>query len=271
MDLEGDFIGSLVLFNVAPQICRHRNAYLKEEAMSYYADSAYPVRADLAAIHASQIAQLGAPGTWGTGAQRLAIAVESRRASYAAGLLEAPANPGVESVLVLPEVARRVVERLAVSPKDVNLASYEEALKGGLSDTEYVEIVGLVSRVTNFDIFARGIGVSLRPLPAPQPGTPSRERPGVAVTELAWVPTIPNPPDGGELADELYGGHPKPYIIRALSLVPSELRAHLELEQVQYLPLNHVLEYDFQHHDGLTRAQVGVVAGRVSAINECFY
>ena len=239
--------------------------------MSYYADSAYPVRADLAAIHASQMAQLSTPGTWGTGAQKLAIASEARRASYEAGLLEEPADPGVESDLVLPEVARRVVERLAVSPKDVNLASYEEALAGGLTDAEYVEIVGLVARVTNFDIFARGIGVSLRPLPAPQPGAPSRERPGVAVTELAWVPTIPNPPEGGALADELYGGKPKPYIIRALSLVPSELRAHLELEQIQYLPLNHVLEYDFQHHDGLTRAQVEVVAGRVSAINECFY
>ncbi|MDH3739672.1 MAG: hypothetical protein OER92_10800 [Alphaproteobacteria bacterium] len=239
--------------------------------MSIYADSTYPVRTDLAAIHASQMAQLGAPGTWGTGAQRHAIATAARQACYDAGQLEAPADPGVVSDLALPKIALKVVERLAVSPKDVDQTFFEEALAGGLSDAEYVEIVGLVARVTNFDIFARGIGVPLRPLPAVQPGKPSRERPAVAVTELAWVPTIPNPPEGGELAETLYGPNPKPYIIRALSLVPSELRAHLELEQVQYLPLGRILEYDFQHHEGLTRAQVEIVAGRVSALNECFY
>ena len=160
---------------------------------------------------------------------------------------------------------------LAVSPKDVDQASYEQALRDGLSDAEYVEIVGLVARITDIDVFARGIGVDLPPLPAVQPGEPTRERPAIAVTELAWVPTIPNPPDGGELADKLYGGHPKPYIIRAMSLVPDELRVHLEMEQVQYLPLERIIDYEYQHHEGLTRPQVEIVAGRVSALNECFY
>ena len=100
---------------------------------------------------------------------------------------------------------------------------------------------------------------------------PTLERPAEAVQELAWVPTIPNPPDGGALAEALYGGHPMPYIIRALSLVPEELRLHLALEMVQYLPLERILEYDYQHHDGLTRAQAEIVAGRISALNDCFY
>ena len=39
--------------------------------MSLYRESAYPVRADLAAAHAAQLSGWGAPGTWGTGAQRL--------------------------------------------------------------------------------------------------------------------------------------------------------------------------------------------------------
>ena len=123
----------------------------------------------------------------------------------------------------------------------------------------------------NLDIFARGIGVDLRPLPAARPGAPSRERPAAAVKELAWVPTVPNPPAGGEAADELYGGKPKPYIVRALSLVPDELRRHLELEEVQYLPLQHIFVTDYRHHEGFSRAQVEVVAGRVSALNECFF
>ena len=247
------------------------NAHRKEEQMTHYADSAYPVRKDLVAAHASQLDKLGAPGTWGTGAQRLAIAAEARKASYDAGVLEEPADGGVAAELVLPEVVRRVVRQLSVSPKDVNETSYNDALSGGLSDAEYVEIVGVVSRVTDMDIFARGIGVPLRPMPAAQPGEPSRERPAAAVAELAWAPTIPNGPEGGELGAELYGGKPKPYILRALSLVPDELRAHIELEGIQYVQLDRIFEYDYQHHEGLTRPQVEVVAGRVSALNECFF
>ena len=239
--------------------------------MTLYDDAAYPVRPDLAAAHAAQLEKLGAPGTWGTGAQRLAIAAEARQADYDAGVLEQPAEGGAALKFELPDVARRVVRQLAVSPKDVDQASYDDALSGGLSDAEYVEIVGVVARVTNFDVFARGIGVALRPLPAAQPGEPSRERPDAAVVELAWAPTIPNGPDGGELGAELYGGKPKPYILRALSLVPDELRAHIELEGLQYTRLDRIFEFDYQHHEGLTRPQVEVVAGRVSAINECFY
>ena len=239
--------------------------------MSLYADSTYPVRPNLAAAHASQLDKLGAPGTWETGAQRLAIAAAARKAGYEAGVLEAPADGDASSDLVLPEFVRRIVEQLAVSPKDVDQAFYDQALADGLSDAEYVEIVGVVSRITDMDVFARGIGVALRPLPAAQPGEPSRERPAEAVPELAWAPTIPNGPDGGELGAELYGGKPKAYILRALSLVPDELRAHVELEGLQYTQLDRIFEFDFQYHEGLTRPQVEVVAGRVSALNECFF
>ena len=46
--------------------------------MSLYSDSRYPVRDDLAAVHASQLDRLAEAGTWGTGVQRLAIAAETR-------------------------------------------------------------------------------------------------------------------------------------------------------------------------------------------------
>ena len=62
-----------------------------------------------------------------------------------------------------------------------------------------------------------------------------------------------------------------PYTIRGLSLVPDELRKHVELEQVEYLPLQFIMQPDYQHHDSFTRAQVEIVAGRVSALNECFF
>lgn len=239
--------------------------------MTLYADSIYPVGEDLAAEHERQLAAWGKAGKWGSGAQRVAVAIEARRAAIDAGLLEAPGDGVGEAEVELPGVVRRVVRQVAVAPKDIEQDFYHQALADGLSDGEYVEIVGVVARITAIDVFARGIGVSLRPLPAAQHGTPSRERPATAVTELAWVPTVPNAPDGGAVAEDLYGGNPKPYIMRALSLVPSETRLHMAQERVQYMPLEKVMQFDFQHHDGLTRPQVEVVAGRVSALNECFY
>ena len=239
--------------------------------MNLYTDAVYPVREDIAEVHASQLGKLGMPGTWGTGAQRLAVAAEARKACYEVGIQEKPTKTEIENDANLPDVARKVIRLLAASPKDVDKTSYDSALKGGLSDTEYVEIVGLVSRLVDLDVFARGIGVPLRQLPSPDMGKPSRERPEAAVQELAWVPTIPNPPEGGQAANELYGGQPKPYIVRGLSLVPDEVRAHLELEEVQYLPLRCILKPNYQHHEGLTRSQVEIVAGRVSALNECFF
>ena len=239
--------------------------------MTLYADSKYPVRADLDAIHAKQLDQLVAPGTWGSGAQRLAIAEETRQACYDAGIQEKPAGQERQSDVKLPEAARKVVQKLAVSPKDFLEDSYDEAKKGGLSDEEYVEIVGIVSRLTGMDVFARGIGVDLRPVPSPIEGEPSRERPSDAKQEMAWVPTLPVFPEGGALAAELYGEKHASYIIRGLSLIPDETRMHLELENIQYLPLQHIMVKDYQHHEGFTRAQSEVVAGRVSALNECFF
>ncbi|MAF47457.1 MAG: hypothetical protein CMM10_04275 [Rhodospirillaceae bacterium] len=238
--------------------------------MSFYADSTYPVREDVAAIHAYQFEQLGSPGTWGTAAQRIAIVSEAREAGYQAGVLEIPDNPGTMPEMELSDVARRVVHRLAVSPKDMDQDFYDQALEEGLSDVEYVEIVGLIARFTCFDVFARGIGIPLKPLPAPQPGQPTRDRPATAVLEKAWVPTIPAGPDGGDFGLALFGPW-QPYIMRGLSLVPDEYQAHHDLEEVQYMPSAHFMEFDYQHHEGLTRPQAEIVASRVSALNECFY
>ena len=238
--------------------------------MSLYADATYPVRKDIEAIHMRQFKQLGSPGTWGTGEQRLAIINEARQAGYKAGVLEKPDKPGATPDVEISAVARRVVNRLAITPKDMDQAFYNQAIEDGLSDSEYVEIVGLVARFTCFDIFARGVGIPLRPLPSPQPGSPSLKRPSTAVLEKAWVPTIPNFPEGGEIAKALFGPW-QPYIMRGLSLVPDEFSAHYDLEEIQYMPSAHFLEFDYQHHDGLTRPQVEIIAARVSALNECFY
>jgi hypothetical protein len=120
--------------------------------MSLYADSIYPVREDVAAIHALQFEKLGLPGTWGTAAQRVAIVNEAREAGYQAGVMEKPNDPGATPDVKLSEVTHRVVHRLAVSPKDMDQAFYDKAIEDGLSDVEYVEIVSLIARFTCFDV-----------------------------------------------------------------------------------------------------------------------
>mgnify|MGYP001436035222 CR=1 FL=1 len=96
--------------------------------MSLYADSSYPVRTDIENIHSDQFDQLRAPGTWGTSKQRLAIINEARQSAYRAGTLEKPINPGILSDFELSDVARRVVGRLAVSPKDMDQQFYNESI-----------------------------------------------------------------------------------------------------------------------------------------------
>jgi len=239
--------------------------------LSLYPDSEYPVRDEIAAIHARQFANITSAGTWGSGRQRHALAVEARRAGIEAGLLEPLPGGPEQAETGLPEAVRDVVRTIAVSVRSLGQEFCGQVLAGGLSDAEFVEIVGVVSRLVDLDVFARGIGVPLRPLPSPSQGEPTRLRPETAVPEHAFVPTIPNGPAGGDIGAELYHGHPMPYIVRALSLVPDELKAHVELEVAHYTRLDKLFDFDYQHHEGLTRSQAEVVAGRISALNDCFY
>jgi hypothetical protein len=109
-------------------------------------------------------------------------------------ILEKPDDAYAPPEIDLPNVAKKVEPELAANPKDFLEVNFNDAKAGGLSDEEYIEIVGIVSHVTDMDVFARGIGVALRPLPAPGPGEPSRERPEAAIQELAFMPTVANPP-----------------------------------------------------------------------------
>ena len=110
------------------------------------------------------------------------------------------------------------------------------------------------------------MGLPLEPLPAPLPGEPTRIRPDGIVEGEAWVP-IQN---AAQMAAKsgLPGGQ-APYVIRALSLVPDEVQAWGDLSAVQYLGQNDMMS--FKQIRALSRSQIELVAGRVSALNECFY
>ena len=238
--------------------------------MTHYEKSTYPIDGDIAAVYDKQLAALGGPGSWFDGAERLALAAEVRNARIEAGVQEAP-KLIIAETSELPAEALRFARKLAVEPAMMEQTDCEQVLAAGVSDAQYVEIVGLVSRLTDMDIVARGVDIPLAPLPPIVAGKLSGERPASAVEEGAWVATVPAGKAGGEDAKAIYGDAMMPFIVRAMSLVAAETHDHLELEQAQYLPLARFGEFDYQHHKGLTRAQVEVVAGRVSALNDCFY
>ena len=196
--------------------------------MKLYADAAVSVPDAIAAFHAAEVASFVAAGTWLTGEQRSAVVRYARHARAAAGLAKATDDVGPAPESVLPQALLDLVAALAVAPQRFTREVYEQALSAGITDVEYVEVVGLVSRVVNLDVFAHGLGAAPCTLPAADDTEPTLERPAGAIDDGAWVPTLPTGPAGGDAGRALYGDNMQPFIYRALSLVPSEARSIIE-------------------------------------------
>lgn len=221
--------------------------------MSLYSNALVPVTTALEELHHEELEHLARPGTWLSGEERLATVAAARGAPDAAALL--------------PAESLRLIDKVARAPRLLCREDCTRALADGMSAGEYVETVSLVSRIANLDVFARGVGVAPLTLPPAEAGEPSQEAPA-ASDEGAWLPSVP----AGAAARAVYGdAGPQPFIYRALSLVPSEVRRCIAGGNVQYLPLERFMDFGYSHQPGLTRVQVEIVAARISALNDCFY
>jgi hypothetical protein len=228
-----------------------------------YASGLFPVRADLADAHRRILGALVRPGRWLDGRTRVALAAEARAArdcalctARKAALSPVALQGRHDGVSDLPAHQVELAHRLATDPGRLSRAFYEQARAGGLEDGEYVEAVGVVARAVALDAFCRALGLPPHPLPAPEPGAPARVRPAGLGEHGAWVPTLP--PDYG------------PWVGRALSLEPEGVAAMKALLAAQYVPFERVPDVEFSERT-LSRAQMELLAGRVSALNECFY
>lgn len=240
--------------------------------MSLYEDSDLPIRPALESAHQQTLDSFSRPGRWFDARERSAIVAAARAARVEAGLAEATdIEPGGAE---LPQAARRVARQVAVSTNKLDRTFCDEAQRDGLSDGQYCETVGVVSRLANIDVFARGIGVPVRPLAAPHPGEPGRARPETARDEGAWIETVPGGRRGKQEAIDIYGTDTvegAPFIYRALSLVPEEAHGLVNLGRAQYVEIADFMDMNFTFDPEISRAQVELLAARVSAINECFY
>lgn len=244
-----------------------------------YDGAEVPVRDDLPAAHRRAWERLARPGAWWRGDQRVAIAAEVRRAADCAlcatrlAALSPYAVAGAHAATEqLSAAAVDAVHRLTTDPGRLTRAWFDATAAAGLHDAEYVELLGVVVTVVGIDSFCRGIGVPPHPLPVPVGGEPSRQRPPAARLDDAWVPMLPNGRREGPEAD-LWGESPggrTGNVIRALSLVPDEVRALKDLSAAHYMTTPEMMDLRSPRHS-LDRRQVELIAGRVSVLRGCFY
>ncbi|MFP6682465.1 MAG: hypothetical protein VCB07_09735 [Gammaproteobacteria bacterium] len=240
--------------------------------MSLYIDAEYPISAETESLHSDQLLSYSWLGTWGTAVQRTAIAATARMARCEAGVQESIGDEGLADSAELSEPARRVARAVALGGMEIDRKFCEQAQADGVTEGAYVEIVGLVARLAHLDVFARGIGVPSRKLADPVDGKmPSYERPTEAKQEGFFTATVPSMPEGGALAESLYGKNPAANIRRSLSLVPDETRRLIAILDQEYFSDKTIFDLSYSSHEALSRPQIEIVAAKVSEYNQCFY
>lgn len=242
-----------------------------------YSDSRYSVQARYAAGHNRYWRRLAAPGAWLSGAQRVAVAAETRNATQCELCKQRKAAlspyqvPGHhESTGGLSAIMVEVVHRIATDAGRLTKAWLDGLVENGLGLEEYVEIVGTIVHTFSIDEFCRGLGLRLHALPEPLEGVPSHYRPDNLVEEGAWVPMLPMSVESGPESD-IWEGTLHGNVLRALSLVPDEVRTLVDLLDIHYIEYSQIADWKASPKGTLSRIQIELVAARVSGYNDCFY
>jgi hypothetical protein len=243
-----------------------------------YAQSGFHVRDNLPQAFRWAWETIARPGNWWRGEDRVAIAGETRSArscplcAQRKAALSPFALPGThESVSNLPAAAVDSVHRIVTDPSRLTKSWLQGLEADGLTDGHYVELLGIVVTVVSIDAFHRALGLPLEALPAPQTGEPSGYRPAGARDHGAWVPTVAAA-DLTEAEADLYGGAPQTgNVLSAMSLVPDSVRLLNVVSEAQYMPGAHVVRPQSNYGRALSRAQIELLAGRVSSLSDCFY
>ena len=127
-----------------------------------YAGCEWPITERIKAAHRRSWERLAAPGFWWTGAERVAIAAESRRAAAFEG--------GAGSDL-LPEAAVHAVQKIVVDNANLSREWCDQICAAeGMSDAHYIELLGVLVHVFSIDELHRALEIPLEPLPAPVVG-----------------------------------------------------------------------------------------------------
>ena len=232
-----------------------------------------PIRDSLAREMEVAWDRLAGPGTWWTGAERLAIAAEARHAKdcrLCQRRKEALSPYTVDGEHdALGQLAPAAVEAIHRLVTDAGRITEKWLRSLDLEETKYVEIIGVISVLTGLDILHDALGLPLTQLPAAMPGEPVRHKPQGAKRNLAWVETL--------APEDVEAGDPDPYplhgdknIHRGISLVPQEVINFFDLDVELYMKDDEIRDFDTEYR-AISHAQIELIAGRTSALAGCFY
>ncbi len=243
-----------------------------------YSNSPYTIRPDLPEAFRYTWKKFAGPGTWYTGAERVEIAQEVRAAEncdLCKRRKQALSPFSVEgehtSPTALASAAVDVVHRLTTDASRLTKSWLDDCVRQGVSLEQYVEILSIVVGTVSIDSFHTALGFPLEPLPQPEIGEPSHYRPAQAKPGDAWVPMIDVNQVSEQDADMYSGMKQNANVITAMSLVPDAVRLLRTQSKAMYLDMKLVPQPDKNGGRALSRPQIELIAGRVSAINDCFY
>lgn len=186
-------------------------------------------------------AYLTGPGPLLTAAERHQV-IRDARAGWAGA-----SGPNADS-----GVAGEAAHWLAVDAEGLRPEIIADFEARGLDRLRYLEIVGVVGRLSSLDFYARGLGASELALPEPSTEPPTGNIDPAAELTNMWVPTI-----GQSFA---------PLVLDAL---PDEGVSLRDMSDAMYVDMSVI--GDGAYADSLTKAQIEYLAARASYLNECFY
>jgi hypothetical protein len=222
--------------------------------------------------------RLARSGTWWTGAERLAIAAETRQAdvcSLCGARKEALSPNHVEgrhdSLGTLDDVVIEAIHRIRTDAGRLSSGWLKGLLEQGLEDTHYVELVGVVSTISALDAVDLTMGRQQRVLPEPVGGAPTRHRPSGVQKGLGWLLTLaradltPQEPD----FFSKYGDY---NVQKAMSLVPDEVMGFFDLDTELYFYERELPQRAEQEAGrAITPMQIEMIAARAASLNGCHY
>jgi hypothetical protein len=221
------------------------------------------MRDDLAEAHRLAWDHVAAPGSWWSSAERvelagtvlLAIADDDPLAPW----VGVTSTGRLRHELVAPRAAHDVAYRLTRHAGTMTADVYRAAA-GEVGELPYVELCAIVSTVAAVAHFCRNIGVPVPLLKAPIGGRPTGSQPErLARAQFNWVPVA-------EPADQVAA------VVQAYTAVPGEQHNTWRMADAQYMPQPEMVNPDWSRRPGgLSRAQMELVAARLTRLRDCFY
>jgi hypothetical protein len=220
------------------------------------------IRPDLVAAQVAAWRHVTSPGASWTGVERATIAKVALAALDDATPLapwESPTKAGREMPDdgILSDGVIDATYRIARHAATLTEDWYRAQVELGIDPFAYVEMVAVICAVAAVDGFFRATGLERPALPTPVEGEPHRQHPVVEPATLNWVPVaVP--------ADQAAA------VVQGLSAAPADADNVWKLAAAQYIPVDEMGELRWSRGT-LTRADMELVAARLSAARECFY